>query len=411
MTQRDQQSYGILAEQLAEVGIDVEGVKARLKATEIETPSWGYSDSGTRFGRFLQPAAASTIEEKLRDAAHVHKLTGIAPRVGVHVLWDFPSGTADVASVKDYATSLGVQIGSINPNVFQDQCYKYGSICGHEADVRKKAVDHILDSIEVGKAVGSDLLSLWFADGTNYPGQADFRRRKHWMEESLATSYAAMPPSMTMLVEYKFFEPGFYHTDLGDWGMSYVTCKQLGPQAKVLVDLGHHPQGTNIEHIVAFLLDEGMLGGFHFNNRKYADDDLTVGSMNPYEFFLILNELMAAEADPSIDCPVAYGVDQSHNEKPKIEAMVQTIMTIQTALAKALIVDRKVLREAQNAGDIVAAENTLVAAFSTDVGPLVRKVREEMGLPLDPLAAHRASGYAGKAAAERGVRKGQGGLG
>ncbi len=411
MTKHDENANAALAERLQGAGIDIEAVKARLKAQEIETPSWGYADSGTRFGKFYQPGAAMTVQEKLEDAAQVHKFTGVAPSVAVHVLWDFPDGTDSVDEVVSYAESLGVRIGAINPNVFQDQCYKYGSITHHDPAVRQRALYHILDSIEVGEQVGSKALSLWFADGTNYPGQADFRQRKAWQEDCLKKAHDRMPRDMTMLVEYKFFEPGFYHTDLADWGMAYVTAKQCGPQAKVLVDLGHHAQGVNIEHIVAYLLAEEMLGGFHFNNRKYADDDLTVGSINPYEFFLIYNELMAAEDDPSIDCPVAYGVDQSHNLKPKIEAMIQTIVTCQTALAKALIVDRGALKVAQAEGDIVTAENVLVEAFNTDVGPLLRSVREEMDLAPDPLAAYRASGYQQQIAESRGIRDGAGGLG
>lgn len=408
MDKLDTQCYAALEERLATKGIDVEGVKRRLRAQEIETPSWGYADSGTRFGKTCQPGAAVTIQEKIEDAAEVHKLTGVAPRVAVHVLWDFPDGLDSVGDVAGYAASLGIGIGAINPNVFQDQAYRYGSITHHDAAVRQRAVDHMLDSIEIGKALNSKHLSLWFADGTDYPGQADFRRRKHWMESCLKTVHDAMPTGMTMLVEYKLFEPGFYHTDLADWGMSYVVSKKCGPQAKVLVDLGHHAHGVNIEHIVAFLLDEGMLGGFHFNNRKSADDDLTVGSINPYEFFLIYNELVAAEDDPAIDCPVAYCVDQSHIMKPKLEAMIQTIVMCQTTLAKALIVDRKTLQAAQSVGDIVSAENVLVEAFNTDVGPLLRKVREEMDLPPDPLAALRTSGYQEKIAAARGVRTGAG---
>lgn len=398
-------AYEPLAERLTHDGIDIEAVKARLRAQEIETPSWGYADSGTRFGVFNQPGAAVTIEEKLADAAMVHRMTGVAPLVAVHVLWDFPEGAG---KSKQVAESLGVQIGAINPNCFQDQEYKLGSICSPFPESRQKAVDHMLDSVEIGKELGSDRLSLWFADGTSYPGQDDFRDRKHRMEECLRTVYAAMPPQMTMLLEYKLYEPGFYHTDLADWGMSYVTCLKLGDRAKVLVDLGHHAHSVNIEHIVAFLLSEERLGGFHFNNRKYGDDDLTVASINPYEFFLICNELVAAEDDPTIRCPVSYGVDQSHNLKPKILEMVQTVVQIQTNFAKALIVPRAKLREAQLAGDIVAAESLLIRAFNTDVEPLLVAVREELGAPPDPLQAYRQSGYQEKIAKERGIRAGAG---
>ncbi|HIE50563.1 MAG TPA: L-rhamnose isomerase [Armatimonadetes bacterium] len=400
--------YEILAEKLRARGLEVEQIKQRLKAQEIETPSWGYADSGTRFGVFKQPGAAATIFEKLDDAAQVHKFTGIAPKVALHVLWDL---TEDVEAVKQYAAELGMRLGSINPNVFQDQCYKYGSFCNPDPAVRQRALEHCLECLEIAKQVGSHVLSIWLADGTNYPGQDDFRARKNRLQEGLGRVYAALPADMTMLVEYKFFEPAFYHTDLSDWGMAYVLCKHLGPQAKVLVDLGHHAQGVNIEHLVAFLLDEGMLGGFHFNNRKYADDDLTVGSINPYEFFLIYHELAAAEEDPHLDAQVEYMVDQSHNLKPKIEAMIQTVMVIQETYAKALTVNRRALREAQEAGALIDAECMLQEAFNTNVTPLLKVVREEMGLDPDPLAAYRASGYQQKIEVERGEREVAGGLG
>jgi len=402
------EEYKILVDKLADRGLDVDRIKARLKAQKIETPSWGYANSGTRFGVFRQPGAAVTIEEKLADAAQVHKFTGIAPKVAMHVLWDLSD---DLPGVRDYAASLGMQIGSINPNVFQDQGYKYGSFCSPDAAARQAAMDHCLDCIEIAKQVGSRVLSLWLADGTNYPGQDSFRARKHRLQEGLQTVYEAMPEDFLMLVEYKFYEPAFYHTDLADWGMAYVLSKHLGPRAKVLVDLGHHAQGVNIEHIVAFLLDEGMLGGFHFNNRKYGDDDLTVGAIHPYEFFLIYHELAAAEEAPDLDADIEYMVDQSHNLKLKIEAMIQTITIIQETYAKALLVRREALREAQEAAAVVDAEQILREAFHTDVTPLVKVVREEMGLDPDPLAAYRASGYQQKIEAERGQRKEAGGLG
>ena len=408
MTQDFQSDYERLAERLTARGLDVEAIKARLKAQEIETPSWGYADSGTRFGSFRQAGAAVTIEEKLADAAQVHRLTGIAPRVALHVLWDL---TDDPVGVKQYAESLGMRIGSINPNVFQDQIYRFGSFCSPDPAARRAAIDHCLECIQLADQLGSRVLSLWLADGTNYPGQDDFRARKHRLQEGLQAVYDRMPADMRMLLEYKFFEPSFYHTDLCDWGMSYVICKHLGLQAQVLVDLGHHAPGVNIEHLVAFLLDEGMLGGFHFNNRKYADDDLTVGSINPYEFFLIYNELAAAEEDPTVNAGIEYMVDQAHLLKGKIEAMIQTIVTIQETYARALLVRRADLRAAQEAGAVVDAEEILREAYHTDVTPLVRQVRQEMGCPPDPLAAFRASGYQEKIAAERGERRGTGGLG
>lgn len=373
-------------------------IKARIAAHAIETPSWAYANSGTRFKVFPQEGVPRTPFEKMEDAACVHRFTGAAPSVAVHIPWD---KVDDYGALNQYAAELGVRIGAINPNLFQENDYKLGSLTHEDAGIRRKALDHLLECIAIGEIVGSNLLSLWFADGTNYPGQGDFRRRKRYMREGLEAAYAAMPPTMRMLVEYKFFEPAFYHTDVADWGMAYTFCTQLGSQAQVLIDLGHHPLGTNIEHIVAFLLDEGRMGGFHFNNKKYADDDVTVGSINPYELFLIYNELVAAEDDPAIEADVAYMIDQSHNVKPKIEAMIQSIMNCQAQYARALLVDRNALREAQEAGDIVAAEETLQDAYQTDVRPLLAQVRIEQGLDPDPVRAFRASGYMDKVRRER----------
>lgn len=400
--------YDILTEKLAARSVDVEKVKARLKSQHIETPSWGFADAGTRFGTYQQEGSAITIEEKIADAAQVNKFTGVAPTVAVHVLWDFPNGVSDAQALSDYAKSLGVAIGAINPNVFQGREYAFGSITSEDSGVRQQAIDHMLYSIEIGKELGSELLSLWFADGTDYPGQGDFRRRKNYVEESLKTVYNAMPDNMRMLIEYKPFEPGFYHTDLADWGMSYVTAQKCGPNAHVLVDLGHHLQGANIEHIVAFLLDEQRLGGFHFNNHKYADDDLTVGSINPYELFLIYNELAKAEDTPNNNPTVAYMIDQCHTTKQKMDAMIQTIIHIQTAYAKAMCIDRGKLLEAQKANDIVSAETCLQQAFNTDVEPLLKVVREEIEIDPDPLQAFRTSGYWKKISGERGIRSGLG---
>lgn len=398
-----------LADQLAAKGIDLAAVKQRLKAQAIETPSWGYADSGTRFGSFRQPGAAITIAEKLADAGQVHRYTGIAPKVAMHVLWDLPDAAA-LRSVPEAAAEAGVSIGSTNPNVFQDQEYKLGSFCSPWEAARRKAIEHSLESIRIAGEVGSKVLSMWLADGTNYPGQDSFIARKHRLEAGLRTVYEAMPADMTMLVEYKLFEPGFYLTDLCDWGQALLMCHKLGERAKVLVDLGHHAQGVNIEHIVATLLDEGMLGGFHFNNRKYADDDLVVGAINPYEFYLIYVELAAAESWPNAP-QIEYMVDQAHNLKLKIPAMIQTVMNIQTAYAKALLVDRRSLAAAQAAGEVQAAEACLVDAYETDVRPLLAQVREEMGLAPDPLAAYLASGYQARIEAERAGRTGGAGLG
>jgi L-rhamnose isomerase/sugar isomerase len=396
------QAYGLLAARLAASGLSVEAVKQALKAQRIETPSWGYGDSGTRFKTFPWPGAARNVREKLADAAMVHKLTGICPSVALHIPWDKVS---DWAELKAYGESMGVCIGAINPNLFQDEAYMLGSVCHPDPAVRRQAVEHMLECVDIARATGSMLLSLWFADGTNYAGQDSLVERKHRLLESLRQVYAAMPADTRMLIEYKFFEPAFYHTDLADWGTAYAVALKLGPQAQVLVDTGHHAQGTNIEYIVALLLDEGRLGGFHFNARKYADDDLIVGTVNPFELFLIHNELVAAR-EAARD--VAYMIDQSHNIEPKIEAMVLSVLNVQTAYARALIVDRAALAERQAAGDVLGAHRVLTDAFETDVRPLLAQVRVEMGLHPDPIAALRESGYEQKIAAERGTASGAG---
>jgi L-rhamnose isomerase/sugar isomerase len=386
-------------------GIDVQKVLAELAGFKVETPSWGYANTGTRFGKFLQAAAAVTLEHKVQDAAEVHRLTGIAPSMAVHVLWDFPEGF-DPAVVK-LAADHGLKIGAINPNVFQDQAYKFGSFASPDPAAREMAVKHCLDSVKIGEAAGSDLLSMWFADGTNYPGQDDLAARKRRMTEGLKKVYAAMPESMTMLIEYKPFEPAFYATDVPDWGTAALLSRACGERARVLVDTGHHLLGTNVEQIVAALLEEGLLGGFHFNDRKYADDDLTAGSISPYQMFLIFDQIVAARARGNTS-PVAYMIDQSHNLKPKVEAMVQTVVTLQELYAKALLVSRERLAEAQASGDLVGAEECLKRAFFTDVTGLLAEVRESMGAPADPLAALRAGGYAEKRAAERKADQGAG---
>ncbi len=381
--------------------MDRDRVVALLDEFKVETPSWGYADTGTRFGKFHQPAAASTIDDKLQDAGTVHRYTGCCPTVAVHVLWDFTVGV-DAAETAEKARKNGIRIGSINPNLFQDQIYKYGSVCSPDERAQQHAHRHVNDCIQIAKAVGSNLLSLWFADGTNYPGQDDIIARKQRMQGALRQWHDALPPGMTMLVEYKPFEPAFYHTDIADWGMSYVFCKDAGPNAKVLVDTGHHYQGQNIEQIVAFLLDEDMLGGFHFNDRHYADDDLTLGSIDPYRVFRIFNEIRNAAETHGCDVSnVAYMVDQSHNLKPKVEAMIQTVVTAQELYAKACLVDRKKLRDAQAKCDIVAAEQCLREAFFADVKPILEAWRKKHNLDPDPLAAYRASGYEQKVARER----------
>jgi len=371
----------------------------RLGRFQVEVPSWGFANTGTRFGKFLQDAAAVDLEDKLADAGATHRYTGITPSVAVHVLWDFPDGFD--AGVVKLAAKYGVKIGAINPNVFQDQCYKYGSITNRDARIRGRAVRHILDSIEIGRQTKSKYLSLWFADGMNYPGQADIRARKKLAAAALARAHKAMPRGMEMLIEYKPFEPATYFTDFFDWGAAYVFAKSAGPRAKVLVDTGHHLLGCNIEQIVAWLIDENMLGGFHFNDRKYADDDLTVASIDPYQAFRIFNEIAAWEHQAHRDLPIAYMIDQSHNIKPKVQAMIQTAVAVQELFAKALCVDRKALARAQAAEDAIAAEEVLRAAFYADVRPLLKAVRKKLGAPADPLAAFRSSGYEAAAARER----------
>lgn len=399
------EAYRVLADQLTARGVDVEAIKRALKAQRIETPSWGYADSGTRFKVFRQPGAARTTFEKLADAATVHRFTGVAPSVALHIPWD---KVDDYEELRAYADSLGIALGAINPNLFQDDAYKLGSLCHPDAAVRRQALEHLFECIEIAQTLGSSLISLWLADGTNYPGQDSFRARKHRLEEALRASYETMPAPMRLLIEYKFFEPSFYHTDLADWGMALLMAQKLGDRAQVLVDLGHHPLGTNIEQIVAYLIDEGRLGGFHFNNKKFADDDLVVGAINPYELFLIFNELVAGESDPAVKMDVAYMIDQSLNVKPKVEAMIQSVINIQMAYAQALIVDRAALCAAQEAGNIIAGEEILLDAYRTDVRPLLAVVREEMGLHPDPLAAYRVSGYYEQICAERPLAGGDG---
>jgi L-rhamnose isomerase / sugar isomerase len=379
-------------------------VRAALDGFAIEIPSWGFANTGTRFGKFLQPAAASTIEEKLSDAGEVHRHTGCCPSVAVHVLWDFPNGVADADGVSGVAAKYGVRIGSINPNVFQDQIYKHGSLGNPDPAVRRAATDHLLDCARISRATGSRDISLWFADGSNYPGTQNIRRRREWFLEGLRALHGELAEGQRMLVEYKPFEPAFYHTDIADWGMALLLARGAGPQAKVLVDTGHHYQAQNIEQIVAWLLAEGMLGGFHFNDRRYADDDLTLGSIDPYQLFRIFHEIRYFEWESGERADVAYMIDQSHNLKGKMEAMIQSVCRAQELYAKAALVDHARLAEMQRRCELVDAEECLQDAFAADVKPAIREWRESHGLPLEPLAAFRASGYLERVTAERGAR-------
>jgi L-rhamnose isomerase/sugar isomerase len=388
-------AYALFEEQQASRGIDLAAVKAKLKALKVETPSWGYGDSGTRFKVFKQNGVPRNPFEKFEDAAQVHKLTGVCPSVAIHIPWD---KVDDYAKLKQHAADLGVSIGAVNPNLFQEDDYIFGSVTNSNAAIRRKATDHLLECVDIAKTVGSDVLSLWFADGSNYPGQVDIRARKTWMYESLKEMYNAMTPNMRMLIEYKFYEPAFYHTDLADWGMAFNMANKLGPQAEVLVDTGHHPQGTNIEHIVTYLLDENKLGGFHFNSRKYGDDDLIVGSVNPYELFLIFYQIIDAANDknPQIRQAannIAYMIDQSHNIERKIPAMLRSVLNVQTQYAKALLINLDEVRDAQERQDVLGAEDAVRKAFEFDVTPLLQAVREEIGVPVDPMKAYLESGY------------------
>lgn len=375
-----------------------------LDSFRTEVPSWGFANTGTRFGKFVQAAAATTLEEKFSDAGQVHALTGAAPTVALHVLWDLPNGVGDVAAVQALGRKYGVAAGSINPNVFQDQEYKHGSLGNPDATVRRRALDHILDSVKIARALGSRDLSLWFADGSNYPGTQSIRRRIGWFEEALKEVHRHLGPGQRMLVEYKPFEPAFYHTDIADWGMALLLARASGPQAVVLVDTGHHYLSQNIEQIVAWLLRERMLGGFHFNDRRYADDDLTLGSVDPYQVFRIFREIVSLERELGRPCDIAYMIDQSHNLKGKVEAMVQTVSTAQELYAKAALVDEDRLARLQNECRLVEAEECLRAAFWTDVRPAIREWRRARGLAEDPLRVLAESGYVERMAGERGAR-------
>ena len=376
-------------------------MSAALDSFRIELPSWGFANTGTRFGKFLQPAAATTIEEKLSDAGEVHRHTGACPTVALHVLWDFPDGIESVDHVKALAEKYSVRPGSINPNVFQDQIYKHGSLGNPDPDIRLAALGHIFESIEIARRLDRRDISLWFADGSNYPGTANIRQRRAWFEVGLRHAHTKLDANQRMLVEYKPFEPAFYHTDIADWGMALLLAKSAGPQAKVLVDTGHHYSSQNIEQIVAWLLADGMLGGFHFNDRRYADDDLTLGSIDPYQVFRIFHEIAMYEWETGKRADIAYMIDQSHNLKGKIEAMIQTVMTAQELYAKAALVDHERLARHQKGSALVDAENCLKDAFSTDVRPAIAEWRRSHGLAEDPLAAFRSSGYLERITAER----------
>ncbi|GAA2161428.1 L-rhamnose isomerase [Actinomadura napierensis] len=376
---------------------DTSAVKDALRRQQIETPSWAYGNSGTRFKVFAQQGVPRTPQEKIDDAAQVHRFTGVAPSVAVHIPWD---KVDDYAALAAHAKEKGVRIGAVNTNVFQDDDYRLGSVTNPDPKVRRKALDHLLECVDIMDAVGSKDLKLWFSDGTNYPGQDDIRTRQDRMDEALAAVYERLGDDQRFLLEYKLFEPAFYMTDLPDWGTSYAHCLKLGPKAQVVVDTGHHAPGTNIEFIVAFLLREGKLGGFDFNSRFYADDDLMVGAADPFQLFRIMYEVVRGGGyDPATG--VAFMLDQCHNIEPKIHGQIRSVMNVQEATAKALLVDADALRAAQDGGHVLEANAVFMDAYNTDVRSLLAELREEMGLHPDPVAAYKASGYFERVVAER----------
>src|SRR4051812_1145879 len=366
-----------------------------LRSQRIETPSWAYGNSGTRFKVFPQPGVPRTPEEKIDDAAVVHRFTGVAPSVALHIPWD---KVDDYGALAKYASDQGLDLGAINSNVFQDVDYKLGSVTNPDAGIRRKATDHLLECIDIMDATGSKDLKLWFSDGTNYPGQDDLRDRQDRLETALNETYDRLGQDQRMLLEYKLFEPAFYATDVPDWGTSYAHCLKLGDRAKVCVDTGHHAPGTNIEFIVAFLLREGRLGAFDFNSRFYADDDLMVGAADPFQLFRIMYEVVRGGG---LGPDVAFMLDQCHKIEGKIPAIIRSVMNVQEATAQALIVDADALKAAQLAGDVLGANEVFMDAYKTDVRPLLAELREDMGIDPDPVRAYKRSGYGDKIRAER----------
>ncbi|TCC52724.1 L-rhamnose isomerase [Kribbella capetownensis] len=366
-----------------------DAVKDALSRQEIELPSWAFGNSGTRFKVFSQPGVPRSPEEKIADAAVVHKYTGVAPSVALHIPWD---KVDDYARLSAYAKEQGVRLGAINSNVFQDDDYKLGSVTNPDPRVRRKATDHLLECVDIMDATGSRDLKLWFSDGTNYPGQDDIQDRQDRLATALKEVYDRLGEDQRMLLEYKFFEPAFYTTDVPDWGTAYAHCLELGPKATVCIDTGHHAPGTNIEFIVASLLRTKKLGAFDFNSRFYADDDLMVGAADPFQLFRIMNEIVRGDAlDP--DRGIAFMLDQCHNIEEKIPAIIRSVMNVQEATAKALLVDRDALRAAQTSGDVLEANAALMDAYNTDVRPMLAELRESQGLDADPVAAYKRSGY------------------
>ena len=376
---------------------DLTGVKAALATQRIETPSWAYGNSGTRFKVFGQPGVPRNAFEKVADAAQVHRHTGIAPSVALHIPWD---KVDDYGQLAKHAQEAGIELGTINANVFQDDDYKLGSVCHPDPRVRRKALDHLLECVDIMDVTGSRDLKLWFADGTNYPGQDDLADRQDRLAEALQATYQRLGDDQRLVLEYKLFEPAFYHTDVPDWGTAYAHCLQLGPKAVVVVDTGHHAPGTNIEFIVAFLLRERKLGAFDFNSRFYADDDLMAGAADPFQLFRIMYEVIRGGGFAP-EAGVCFMLDQCHNIERKIPGQIRSVLNVQELTAKALLVDRDALAAAQQAGDVLGANGVLMDAFATDVRPLLADLRAEQGLDPDPMGAYARSGYDERITAER----------
>jgi L-rhamnose isomerase/sugar isomerase len=372
-------------------------IAPELERQAIELPSWAFGNSGTRFKVFGTPGTPRTPEEKIADAAQVNTYTGLAPKVALHIPWD---KVDDYSALRSYANDLGVDLGTVNSNTFQDEAYKFGSLTSADAATRQKAIDHHLECIDIMHLTGSQDLKIWLADGTNYPGQGDIRSRQDRLAESLSTIYGALGDEQRLVLEYKFFEPAFYHTDVPDWGTSYAHVAALGDRAFVCLDTGHHAPGTNIEFIVAQLLRLGKLGSFDFNSRFYADDDLIVGAADPFQLFRILYEVVRG-GGYDVGSPVAFMLDQCHNIEEKIVGQLRSVLNVQEMTARALLVDREALLEAQNANDVLGANGILMDAFYTDVRPPLAAWRESRGLPADPIAAFKASGYQEKIVADR----------
>lgn len=368
-----------------------------LEQQAIELPSWAFGNSGTRFRVFTTPGTARTVEEKIADAAEVHRMTGLAPVVALHYPWD---RVPDFAALAAYAGELGVRLGTINSNTFQDEEYKFGSLAATDEAARRRAIDHHLECIDIMHQTGSRDLKIWLADGTNYPGQDDFRRRQDNLAESLREIYAHLGDEQRLVLEYKFFEPAFYHTDVPDWGTAYAQVAALGDRAVVCLDTGHHAPGTNVEFIVMQLLRLGKLGSFDFNSRFYADDDLIVGAADPFQLFRILVEVVRG-GGYGPDSAVAFMLDQCHNVEAKIPGQIRSVLNVQEMTARALLVDRDALDAAQRDNDVLTAHGILMDAFSTDVRPDLAAWRESRGLPADPMAAYRTSGYQQRIESER----------